>query len=60
MMATIPVPGMMVIMVIIMRFVAAGQCQGSDGHEEDFTENVFYSVFHDGDLPLLGLKTLPR
>jgi hypothetical protein len=51
-MTAIPVPGVVVIMVIIMCFVAAGQCQGSDGYEEDFTENVLYIVFHDGDLPL--------
>jgi hypothetical protein len=41
---------MVVVMVIIMRFVAAGQCHGGYAYKEERAECVLDLIFHGGCL----------
>ena len=48
MMAAIPFLRMVMIVIIIMRFIAAREREGCYAYEQGYTYNVFYRVFHDG------------
>ena len=45
--AAVPLARMVVMVVIVVFFVAARQCEGGYADEEGYAEDVFYRVFHD-------------
>jgi hypothetical protein len=44
--AIVPFPRVVVIVMIIVGFVAARECEGGDADEEGDAKDVFYSMVH--------------